>query len=93
MDIQFLASNVVEDKIDEGLITRSIKKYVEKTNFPKKLLLRKIELGIDKRKEYITTKGKTLLSLKEENKKMLIQLDEIKRRNREKLVELQTIIN
>ena len=93
MDINFEASDTKKEHINEGLITRSIKQYINRTNFPKKLLLKKIELYIDKRKDYVTSKGKLLIELREQNKKMISQMEEVKRRNSEKLYSLKETIS
>ena len=68
-------------KISEGTIFNGIKSYIKETNFPKKLLLKKLDLIIEKKKGQVSKYIKLLAMSRKASQDMSNQIETLRSRN------------
>lgn len=78
----------LKKNISENAIFNAIRDFIKTNNFPKKLVLKKLDLLIDKKKERITKYAKMLASARQTNKEMLHQTEVLKTRNNKEISDL-----
>lgn len=88
MEISSPGSNTTTQKFQEGTLVKSISEYIKETNFPKKLLLKKLDLLIDKKKTRILYYSDLLKKAREANSSMDKQISVLKKRNSKELQDL-----
>lgn len=88
MEISSPRGNTTTQKFQEGTLVKSISEYIKETNFPKKLLLKKLDLLIDKKKTRILYYSDLLKKAREANTSMDRQISVLKKRNSKELQDL-----
>ena len=81
MEISIYDLSSPKNKISEGTIFNAVKGYIKSTNFPKKLVLKKMDLLIEKRKIQVSKYAKLLVLSRKTDKEMLSQINVLSSRN------------
>ena len=88
MDVSVFKPSNDKFRVSEGTIFNAIKSYIKTNNFPKKLLLKKLDMYIEKRKGQVAKYSKMIKLAEKSNKEMFAQIEILKDRNSKDLQEL-----
>lgn len=90
MDISVFASSKSTNisQFSEGAIFNSIRTYIKDTNFPKKLLLKKLDLIVDTKKASVTKYAKMLALARQACQEHAKQIEVLRSRNARDLQDL-----
>ena len=90
MKLGAITTNDMPDiTIPEGLLSDAIRSYLKKANYPKKVIIRQLELLIDKYNDKQETIAKRIVSINEGNVDMHSEIDRLRHKNGEMIMALR----
>ena len=90
MKIEVISKKDMRDVIfPEGLLADAIKTHIKKSNFPKKIIIRQLDLLQDKYQENQEQLAKKIIAVKDGNDGVHSDIERLRRKNRELVNELR----